>query len=441
VKPFISIAIPTRNRPELARMCVNYLLAQDYENFEIIVLDNSDDANLLSCEWADPRCRVIPATSVLPMPENWERAITAAEGEYLIILSDKDMILTGALTRISDALLRTKAGVVSFRKAASFASASESFIQSCTGKLIEVDFALVARAWFENVQHMHDAPMIYNSAVRLDLLREISKHAGKFFIGSGPDVASSILLAGSIGNYVLIDRPLVVSLYGPWSIGSATNKGRQGAAAKWLAEFGDDPLLQAGVIHGVTGVIAETLIACKKAHEDLLRPYAIKWPAYVRGALWELDTRRSTGVDTREAQIFLASSVNRPYSIPDLLLGVARYFWEKVASSSRSRLRRGWSKLVGPNRPVTNVLDIASDPIEPEIEGSYSDVDGYDVDGYAHIAEKYFRRSSSVGSPYRDVPYVRLSRNWKLDDVMSLGLAINEMLDGVISDELPSISA
>jgi glycosyltransferase involved in cell wall biosynthesis len=41
-RPFFSILIPTRNRPELAAGCVRAVLAQDHDRFEVLLLDQSD---------------------------------------------------------------------------------------------------------------------------------------------------------------------------------------------------------------------------------------------------------------------------------------------------------------------------------------------------------------------------------------------------------------
>ena len=41
--PSISIAIPTRNRPEVLRKAIESCLSQEYPNFEIVIAENSDD--------------------------------------------------------------------------------------------------------------------------------------------------------------------------------------------------------------------------------------------------------------------------------------------------------------------------------------------------------------------------------------------------------------
>jgi glycosyltransferase involved in cell wall biosynthesis len=42
-QPLVSILIPTHNRPEYFEIALKSALAQSYENFEVVVSDNSSD--------------------------------------------------------------------------------------------------------------------------------------------------------------------------------------------------------------------------------------------------------------------------------------------------------------------------------------------------------------------------------------------------------------
>jgi len=68
--PKISILVPARNEERNIRKCVKSLLAQDYPNFELIVLnDHSTDATgeILS-KFKDPRLKIISGKA---LPEDW----------------------------------------------------------------------------------------------------------------------------------------------------------------------------------------------------------------------------------------------------------------------------------------------------------------------------------------------------------------------------------
>ena len=42
-KPFFSIVIPTKNRPELLRDAIRSVLLQNFDDYELIVSDNFND--------------------------------------------------------------------------------------------------------------------------------------------------------------------------------------------------------------------------------------------------------------------------------------------------------------------------------------------------------------------------------------------------------------
>jgi glycosyltransferase involved in cell wall biosynthesis len=62
--PFVSVIVPTRNRPDLAQRCIDSLLGLHYPNYEIIIVDNApqDDAtaDLIKQAYADkPQVRYV----------------------------------------------------------------------------------------------------------------------------------------------------------------------------------------------------------------------------------------------------------------------------------------------------------------------------------------------------------------------------------------------
>src|SRR5262245_2494447 len=97
MRPFFSVVIPTRNRPDFATRAVKAILNQSERDLEVIVLENSDpQARYEGSD--DRRVRVVSALRVLPMPENWERLFGAVSGRYVVLLSDKDVLVRGALS-------------------------------------------------------------------------------------------------------------------------------------------------------------------------------------------------------------------------------------------------------------------------------------------------------------------------------------------------------
>ena len=70
--PKVSIIIPARNEEEFIGKCLDSLIKQDYENYEIIVIDDSSDdaTGEIISEYAKRDSKIIPV-SARPKPEGW----------------------------------------------------------------------------------------------------------------------------------------------------------------------------------------------------------------------------------------------------------------------------------------------------------------------------------------------------------------------------------
>lgn len=101
--PFVSVIIPTRDRPEMLREAIDSVRAQTFVNFEIIVVINGPANPLTSKTEAAAEaggCRVLRiAQSGIAVPLN--AGMVAARGEWLAFLDDDDL---WEPTRLDDAL-------------------------------------------------------------------------------------------------------------------------------------------------------------------------------------------------------------------------------------------------------------------------------------------------------------------------------------------------
>ncbi|MEO7720161.1 MAG: glycosyltransferase [Capsulimonas sp.] len=119
--PMISVLVPARNEEATIEACVQSLLAMNYPNFEVIVLDDrsQDDTYDILCRLRDRdhRLRVLVGAE---MPEGWYgkphacwQLANASRGEYLL-MTDADCTFTpDALLLALGAQREYKADVVS----------------------------------------------------------------------------------------------------------------------------------------------------------------------------------------------------------------------------------------------------------------------------------------------------------------------------------------
>ena len=101
----LSVVLPTRNGAHMLGSAVRSVLAQDYEALELIVSDNAstDDTQAVLAQFADdPRLRVLTLTEAVEVTDNWINGVTAATGDYFLLIGDDDYLLPGYARRLAE---------------------------------------------------------------------------------------------------------------------------------------------------------------------------------------------------------------------------------------------------------------------------------------------------------------------------------------------------
>ncbi len=107
--PLITIAIPTYNRPITLRETIYSAINQvDFFNYEILILDNDPIINLntqtidIVSSFDSDKIRYYKNDKNIGMFGNWNRCIELANGNWIILLHDDDLISPDYLKIISD---------------------------------------------------------------------------------------------------------------------------------------------------------------------------------------------------------------------------------------------------------------------------------------------------------------------------------------------------
>lgn len=101
MKPFVSVIIPSFNHAQFVENAINSVLAQDYENFELIVIDDGssdDSAAVLSGIAPDSRLRIIINDVNKGQSAVVNQAMTIAGGEYISYLPSDDWYFPNKLS-------------------------------------------------------------------------------------------------------------------------------------------------------------------------------------------------------------------------------------------------------------------------------------------------------------------------------------------------------
>lgn len=222
----ISVVIPTRERASTLGFSLQTVIAQEYQDLEIIVSDNvSEDGTCALiqnyCD-ADPRVRYINPGKRLGMSEHWEFALSHVTGQYVIFMGDDDGLLPHAIRDIVDILtlkgmpeLMTWAqtvymwpdvpsrfcpGILRVPLQQKDSIAGERIVEPkppfMLGKLI-----------------MREYPSIYNkSVVSSALINRIKSWSnGSFFKSRIPDIYSGVVLGSASRDYPIIGKSFSVN--------------------------------------------------------------------------------------------------------------------------------------------------------------------------------------------------------------------------------------
>jgi len=103
--PLVSVVLNTYNRADLVPQSINSVLAQDYPNFEVIVVDDGSTDNtreVIEEQFGDRVRYIYQENAGLAAGRN--TGIKAARGQYIAFQDDDDIWLPGKLTRQIDAL-------------------------------------------------------------------------------------------------------------------------------------------------------------------------------------------------------------------------------------------------------------------------------------------------------------------------------------------------
>ncbi len=105
-KPEVSICVPVFNGEKFLQECLDSILAQDFKNFELVVVDDasSDRSAEIASSLKDPRVRFYRNASRLGLVANWNRCLELAQGDYVCIFHQDDVMMPGNIGKKYHAL-------------------------------------------------------------------------------------------------------------------------------------------------------------------------------------------------------------------------------------------------------------------------------------------------------------------------------------------------
>tara|TARA_R110002167_G_scaffold31464_17_gene103275 strand:+ start:1859 stop:3163 length:1305 start_codon:yes stop_codon:yes gene_type:complete len=229
LRPFISIVIPTRDRPDYVELCLSCLAKQTFTDFEVIVSDNFKN---LSCKAAldiyveDKRFHYFAPTRQLSMCDNWDFVLSKAQGEYVTLISEKYMFRPDALATLHRVLQSHPAELVSWWNETLMINEFSDQVFSgnyvphfkpkvaeyfCPIEVLQQRFSFEIPPYSRSLGPSECYGKIYSGCYHRNLISRIIKQHGRVFSPISPDITSMIAALSLARTCLDLGQPLMLA--------------------------------------------------------------------------------------------------------------------------------------------------------------------------------------------------------------------------------------
>jgi glycosyltransferase involved in cell wall biosynthesis len=226
-KPILSIVIPTINRYETLIPLIENLMMWDYDNFEIIINDNSQQNDefliFLNGLVYNDKLKYFHIHERLSAIENCDLAISRATGTYVCFIGDDD----GLVPQTIDFCIWMKEnniqsmycniGLYTWPETGHAVNINKGFnsklvFSKYSGKLSIVDPRDEMEKLIKSgAQNLFNVPRVYQGIVSKKCLQSLFDNLGTYFPGPVPDMSNAIALNSLVEKHCFIDLPIIIS--------------------------------------------------------------------------------------------------------------------------------------------------------------------------------------------------------------------------------------
>jgi glycosyltransferase involved in cell wall biosynthesis len=285
---FFTVVIPTRNRPELGLIALKSALRQDFDDFEVVVSDNSspeaaDRLRAMVAAIADPRVRYVRPPEELAMGEHWEFAVAQARGEFVGVLTDRMAFKKDALARLALEIKTHRPQVISYSSSALMRDAPPFKLQrpAFSGRLETYESAVALKLFSLSILPW-GIPAMLNTFVSRALLDEMRSVYPDIYAGAAPDLSFCMHTLDHVARFHYLDVPVMIAHGGGVSNGRAVALGRANEAS---SDF-------AATIQSRGGLMFAPIPDVLANHNVIINEYCRVKAVQRSGRFLELDLRR-----------------------------------------------------------------------------------------------------------------------------------------------------
>ena len=220
----LSILIPTKNGNITCLAAIESALNLQSENFEVVVQDCSD-SNLLKEEifnkfGFDKRIKYFYTDTLPSMTENWNLAISRANGKFICGIGDDDAVLPACMevtkwmdkNNIQAVLGQFVTYIWKDAHIGSFSNGRLTHELNYSGDIFEVDVKkeFSKKAINCGFGYTDDLPNLYHGIIEKELIEEHRINCGHFLASTSFDVYNAMILSSYLNKSYYIDFPLTI---------------------------------------------------------------------------------------------------------------------------------------------------------------------------------------------------------------------------------------
>jgi hypothetical protein len=366
----LAIAIPTRNRADLAMGAVESVLRSARPEVTVVVSDNSTDASerkLLEefcAREAGRGVHYVRPAEPLPMGEHWEWLWQVVkrkfEPSHLAYLTDRLVFTAGAIPQLLDIIDQEPERVVSYHHdhVDDLSSPVQLVQTQWTGQLLELD----ARKLLElssRVIYGDYLPRMLNNVAPMATLATLEKRFGNVFRPISPDYCFAYRCLATCDTILYLDRPCMIERAMSRSNGISFMRGRPNEAAIRFASelsaprFGatPDPAFETNA----NAICQEYCSVREEVGGNRLPP--VEWRSYLAANAISIDRLEDPGWRARMEDLLRSRGWKRRDSLRRVLslwLEIAGYFVRHPSAFARSVKRQVWQR--PPGTPLAFLL-------------------------------------------------------------------------------------
>jgi len=279
--PLFSIVIPTKNRPGLLKDTVSSVLLQNFKDYELIVSDDSSNntTKLLISDFSKcKQLKYLHTPVEMNMPVHFEWATKQATGKYVLLLTDRSVLIQGALSELSDLITKHKTVQAIAYPWLLFDEKRNIF---CGAKLPKIDAgfktsSVILAKFLKDPENLYDIPRDLNTCYSAKLACHIRKKYGQLFMPINPDYTFAFLILSQLDKILFVDKPLFISQ------GLTASTGHTSAFKKYLQDLGISNLFSNLPLKAplFINTVFEDFLKIQKLADGNLSSLKVNWETY-----------------------------------------------------------------------------------------------------------------------------------------------------------------